>query len=64
MVSTLWLRYGPLYRVISGRWGTQQLADCHDETIAALSKGDIQGVGDAILADMDQGFDIVRKLFK
>lgn len=63
MVSTLWLRYGPLYRVISGRWGTQQLADCHDETIAALSNGDIQGVGDAILADMDQGFGIVRKLF-
>ena len=64
MVSTLWLRYGPLYRVISGRWGTQQLVDRHDETIAALSNGDIKGVGDAILADMDQGFDIVRKLFE
>ncbi len=64
MVSTLWLRYGPLYRVISGRWGTQQLADRHDETIAALTKEDIQGVGDAISADMEQGFDIVRKLFE
>ncbi len=63
IVSTLWLRYGPLYRVISGRWGTQQLADRHDETIAALTRGDIEGVGDAILADIDQGFDIVRKLF-
>ncbi len=63
MVSTLWLRYGPLYRVISGRWGTQQLADRHDETIAALRDGNAQGVGDAVLADIEQGFDIVRKLF-
>lgn len=62
-VSALWLRYGPLYRIISGRWGTQQLDDCHDETIAALKSGDTKGVGDAILADMEQGFEIVGKLF-
>lgn len=63
MVSTLWLRYGPLYRVISGKWGTAQLADCHDETIAALRAGDPEQVGEAILADIEQGFGIVQRLF-
>lgn len=63
MVSTLWLRYGPLYRVISGKWGTAQLKDRHDETIAALISGDCETVGKNILADIEQGFDIVQKIF-
>ena len=63
LVSTLWLRYGPLYRVISGKWGTAQLADCHDETIAALMAGDADAVGKAILEDIEQGFGIVQRLF-
>ena len=64
MVSSLWLRYGPLYRVISGKWGTAQLADRHDETLAALAARDFEGVGEAILADMEQGFGIVQKIFE
>ena len=63
LVSTLWLRYGPLYRVISGKWGTAQLADCHDETIAALMGGNADAVGKAILEDIEQGFGIVQRLF-
>jgi len=63
MVSTLWLRYGPLYRVISGKWGTAQLADCHGETIAALRAGDAELDGKSILADIEQGFGIVQRLF-
>jgi DNA-binding GntR family transcriptional regulator len=64
MASTLWLRYGPLYRVISGKWGTAQLSDCHDETLEALASGDTNAVGEAILADMEQGFGIVQKIFE
>ncbi len=63
LVSTLWLRYGPLYRVISGKWGTAQLEDCHDETIAALVAGDADAVGETILKDIEQGFGIVQRLF-
>lgn len=63
LVSTLWLRYGPLYRIISGKWGTAQLADCHDETIEALQAGDVDMVASAILADIEQGFSIVQRLF-
>jgi len=63
MVSNLWLRYGPLYRVISGKWGTAQLEDCHDETLAALVAGDCDAVGESVLKDIEQGFGIVRKLF-
>jgi DNA-binding GntR family transcriptional regulator len=64
LVSTLWLRYGPLYRVISGKWGTAQLEDCHDETLAALVAGDVDAVGETVLRDIEQGFGIVRKLFE
>jgi DNA-binding GntR family transcriptional regulator len=64
LVSTLWLRYGPLYRVISGKWGTAQLEDCHDETLAALMAGDTDAVGETILRDIEQGFGIVQRLFE
>lgn len=64
MVSTLWLRYGPLYRVISGKWGTAQLVDCHDETLDALRAGEPELVGKAILTDIEQGFSIVKRLFE
>ena len=64
LASTLWLRYGPLYRVISGKWGTAQLADCHEETIVALHSGDPKAVGEAILSDIEQGFSIVQRIFE
>ncbi len=63
LAETLWLRYGPLYRIICGKWGTSNMVDLHDETIQALKARDSKAVGDAILKDIEQGFEIVRASF-
>ncbi|MFT4715347.1 MAG: DNA-binding GntR family transcriptional regulator [Paracoccaceae bacterium] len=63
IAETLWLRFGPLYRIISGKYGTQNLSDHHDEAIHALRAGDATAVAHAISQDIQQGFDIVRENF-
>jgi len=59
IAETLWLRFGPLYRVISGRYGTANLVDQHHEALECLSNGDAKGVAHAIAADIEQGLQIV-----
>jgi len=63
ITETLWLRYGPLYRIISGKYGTSSLSDQHDEALIALVKKDGRAVAEAIREDIQQGFDIVRANF-
>lgn len=60
LAKTLWLRYGPLSRIISGRVGTGNLVDRHSETIDALKAGDQKATGQAIAMDIQQGFDLMR----
>ena len=62
MAETLWLRYGPLYRIICGKWGTDNMVDLHEETVIALQNRDPEAAGQAILSDIQQGFEIVRDL--
>lgn len=59
LVKTLWLRYGPLSKIICGRVGTINLIDQHEEAIAALRNGDAAAAGQAIRRDIEQGFQIV-----
>ena len=63
IAKTLWLRYGPLYRIISGRYGTGNLVDQHDEALLALQRTDARAVSDAIRRDIEQGFEIIRANF-
>jgi DNA-binding GntR family transcriptional regulator len=63
ITETLWLRFGPLYRIISGKYGTSNLTDQHDEAINALHSGDAKAVAAAIRQDIQQGFDIVRETY-
>lgn len=63
MAETLWLRYGPLYRIICGKWGTASMVDLHNEAVVALEAGDAIAAGHAILQDIQQGFEIVRNSF-
>ncbi|MDQ7081090.1 MAG: GntR family transcriptional regulator [Paracoccaceae bacterium] len=63
ITETLWLRFGPLYRIISGKYGTESLIDRHDEAIHALRAGNATLCADAIRADIAQGFAIVRENF-
>jgi DNA-binding GntR family transcriptional regulator len=60
----LWLRYGPLYRIISGKYGTSNLDDQHDEAINALRQGNARAASEAIRRDIEQGFEIVRQNFE
>ena len=63
LAESLWLRYGPLYRIICGKWGTANMVDLHEETMAALAERDGAAAADAILKDIQQGFVIVRSSF-
>jgi len=63
MAETLWLRYGPLYRIICGKWGTANMVDFHDEALIALQARDASAAAEAILLDIEQGFEIVRNSF-
>lgn len=60
LAESLWLRFGPLYRIIAGKYGTGNLVDQHDEAILALGAGDGAAVAEAIRQDITQGLDIVR----
>lgn len=60
LAETLWLRFGPLGRVICGRFGTDRMPDRHDEAIRALEAGAAEAVASAIDADIVQGFDLMR----
>jgi len=59
LVTSLWLRVGPSLRVVCGRWGTMQLADCHASALAAMRARDAAALGQAIRADITQGIDLV-----
>ncbi|MCP5086746.1 MAG: GntR family transcriptional regulator [Rhodobacteraceae bacterium] len=60
LAETLWLRYGPLYRIICGKYGTGSMVDQHEETLQALRDRDADAAAQAILNDIEQGFEIVR----
>jgi len=63
MVESLWMQFGPLYRIISGKYGTGNLEDQHDEALLALKNGAPGAAADAIRDDISQGFEIVRENF-
>lgn len=61
IAQSLWLRYGPMSRIICGRYGTSNLEDRHEEALQMLRDNNPIGVGDAIRKDIVQGFEIVQQ---
>lgn len=59
LAGSLWLRAGPSLRVVCGRWGTMQLADRHQEALAAMRARDARALAQAIADDIRQGIDLV-----
>ena len=57
--QSLWLRHGPLSRIIFGMQGTRNLTDLHEETLHALRAGDEKAVFQAIHGDIQQGIAFV-----
>lgn len=64
IVQSLWMQFGPSQRIVSGQYGTANLPDFHDETIAALKAGDTQTAAQAIYDDIKQGMSQVRDTLK
>ena len=60
IATSLWLQMGPSLRIVCGRFGTSNLPDKHDETLAALRAGQPQRAADAICEDIQQGVGQVR----
>lgn len=61
MAESLWLRFGPLLRVVCARMGTQNLPDRHKELLQAMAAQDEDAAAQAIWDDVVQGMDQVRE---
>ena len=48
MIETLWMRFGPLMRVVYGRVGTARLIDQHGHALDAITRGDAGALRAAI----------------
>jgi DNA-binding GntR family transcriptional regulator len=64
LAEALWMRTGPSLRVVSGRYGTANLPDMHDETIAAIIEGDAARAAQAIRTDILQGLGQITTALK
>ena len=60
MARSLWLRFGPALRVVSGRSGALGLPDLHAEALAAMRAGDAAALAEAVQRDITQGVALVR----
>ena len=60
LAQGLWLRFGPSLRVVCGRFGTQNLPDRHQQALKAMRARDGEAAAQAILEDLEQGFEQVR----
>ncbi|MCA0870364.1 GntR family transcriptional regulator [Seohaeicola saemankumensis] len=59
LADRLWLRFGPSLRVVCGRFGTQNLPDRHKDMLTALRNGDAEAAAAAMMADVEQGMQMV-----
>jgi DNA-binding GntR family transcriptional regulator len=61
MIETLWMRFGPLMRVVYGRVGTARLVDQHQQAMDAIARGDAEGLRTAIAADIADGQGLIEE---
>jgi DNA-binding GntR family transcriptional regulator len=60
MARSLWLRFGPALRVVTGQSGDLGLPDLHAEALEAMRAGDATALARAIERDIAQGIGLVR----
>lgn len=63
MAEGLWLRFGPMLRVVCARMGAQNLPDRHKELLQAIEARDEDAAAQALWEDVTQGMDQVRAAF-
>jgi DNA-binding GntR family transcriptional regulator len=59
LVESVWLQFGPFMRMAYGRIGTSTIEDHHEFALAAMRKGDAEGLRAAIDADIGQGMGFI-----
>lgn len=59
LVDSIWLQFGPFMRMAYGRIGTSTIEDHHEFALAAMRKGDAEGLRAAIEADIGQGMGFI-----
>jgi DNA-binding GntR family transcriptional regulator len=60
MAQSLWLRFGPSLRVVTGLSGRASLPDSHKDIITALRAGRGAAAGAAMARDIELGLGHVR----
>lgn len=61
LIHTLWLRFGPMMRVVYGRVGTAGVIDQHVRALKALQDRDAATLHDAIRDDILDGLRIIQE---
>ncbi|MDG1430483.1 MAG: GntR family transcriptional regulator [Paracoccaceae bacterium] len=61
LADTMYLRFGPSLRVISGRLGTQSLPDLHKACLSAMRAGDAHAAANAIKQDVVSGMELMKR---
>lgn len=61
LIHTLWLRFGPMMRVVYGRVGTAGVIDQHVRALTALQDRDAATLHDAIRDDILDGLRIIQE---
>jgi DNA-binding GntR family transcriptional regulator len=64
MAQSLWLRFGPSLRVVTGLSGRASLPDSHKDIITALRAGDGAAAAAAMTRDIELGLGHVRDAIK
>lgn len=59
LVENIWLQFAPFMRTVYGRVGTSVVKDMHKEAIAAIHRGDREGLSHAIECDIRDGMGII-----
>lgn len=61
LIHTLWLKFGPMMRVVYGRVGTAGVIDQHARALKALQQRDAATLHDAIRDDILDGLRIIQE---
>jgi DNA-binding GntR family transcriptional regulator len=59
LIAQLWLQFGPFMRTVYARIGTADLPDQHEAAMAAIARGDGDGLRSAIANDIRDGMSII-----
>ncbi len=61
LIETVWLQFGPFMRVVFNRMLDANLNDQHQAAIAAITRGDADGVRRALESDIADGMGLIAR---